>query len=182
MARKKTFPSLQFLFCNKFFKGLAASTKIIGYARSPLNDEELRERLRPTLASGEKCDKEAFLDICTYISGSYDDAEGYEKLEAAIKAHEAEQPCCPAGRLYYLALPPSVYPQVCEGLKKYCDGVTDNPKSWIRVVVEKPFGRDVDTSEELAEQLGALYPENQLYRIDHYLGKEMLQSLFVSHA
>ena len=179
LARKKTYPSLQFLFCNGFFKDLAASTQIIGYARSDMTDEDLRERLRPTLASGESCDKEAFLDICTYVSGSYDSAEGFQSLEKAISLHEKKNSCCPAGRLYYLALPPSVYPQVCTGLKEYCDNLSEAPGSWIRVIAEKPFGRDVDTSEKLADELGALYPESQLYRIDHYLGKEMLQSLFV---
>jgi len=96
-----------------------------------------------------------------------------------MRSSEAIHPQCPAGRLYYLALPPTVYPTVCQGLKHHCDGISSTSGSWIRVIVEKPFGRDVDSSEELADQLGALYPENQLYRIDHYLGKEMLQSLFV---
>ncbi|KAG7674860.1 hypothetical protein Ndes2526B_g07698 [Nannochloris sp. 'desiccata'] len=180
LARKKTYPSLQFLFCNGFFKDLAASTQIIGYARSDMTDQDLRERLRPTLKSGENdCDKDNFLNICTYVSGAYDSAEGFQALEKAISAHEKKKSCCPAGRLYYLALPPSVYPQVCKGLKTYCDNVSSAPGSWIRVIAEKPFGRDVDSSEKLADELGALYPESQLYRIDHYLGKEMLQSLFV---
>jgi glucose-6-phosphate 1-dehydrogenase len=147
-----------------------------------MTDQDLRERLRPTLKSGENnCDKDGFLNICTYVSGSYDSPEGFQALEKAISAHEKEQKnsCCPAGRLYYLALPPSVYPQVCKGLKTYCDNVSSAHGSWIRVIAEKPFGRDVDSSEKLADELGALYPESQLYRIDHYLGKEMLQSLFV---
>jgi glucose-6-phosphate 1-dehydrogenase len=102
-------------------------------------------------------------------------------LEAAMSKFEARRPSCGAGRLYYLALPPSVYPMVCRGLKQHCDMIPTavSEGSWIRVIVEKPFGRDVDSSEELAEELGSLYPESQLYRIDHYLGKEMLQSLFV---
>ena len=61
-------------------------------------------------------------------------------------------------RLYYLALPPSVYPQVCAGLKAHCDKLPAGP-GWIRVVVEKPFGKDLETSEALAAELGALYPE-----------------------
>lgn len=179
LARKKTYPSLQFLFCNGF---LPRHTAIIGYGRSHMTDDALRNRLRPTLTAGDgsSCSVDAFLSICTYVSGAYEGPEGFQGLESAITGHESGRIGKPAGRLYYLALPPSVYPTVCAGLKKYCDDVpSDVPGSWIRVIVEKPFGRDVFSSEELADQLGALYPESQLYRIDHYLGKEMLQSLFV---
>ena len=148
-----------------------------------MSTAQLHDRLRPSLLSGDNCDVEAFLGICSYVSGSYDSPEGFQQLEEEISAHEAERPNCSSGRLYYLALPPTVYPQACVGLKKYCDSTShqssSSSSSWIRVIVEKPFGRDVDSSEQLAEQLGALYPEEQLYRIDHYLGKEMLQSLFV---
>lgn len=178
LARKKTFPSLQFLFCNNFFDKLAASTRIIGYARSPMTDDQLRDRLRPTL-TGTAGEQEAFLDIVSYVSGGYDSPDGFKALEAAVQRHESRRTGSPAGRLYYLALPPTIYPMACAGLKEYCDSMPHVEGSWIRVVVEKPFGRDVDSSEELADQLGALYPEDQLYRIDHYLGKEMLQSLFV---
>lgn len=182
LARKKTYPSLQFLFCNNF---LPKKTRIIGYARSPMSDDDLRKRLRPTL-SGKDGDVEAFLSICTYMHGPYDTPEGYQALEKAMEAWENDHSGCnkQIGRLYYLALPPTVYPVVCRGLKENCDSIagyedSDGKESWIRVIVEKPFGRDVDSSEELAEQLAELYPEEQLYRIDHYLGKEMLQSLFV---
>ena len=143
-----------------------------------MTDEQLKDRLRPNL-TGPVEEQEAFLNIVSYVSGGYDSPEGFAALETAIGKHEGLRKNCPAGRLYYLALPPTVYPQACAGLKQYCDTVPDVEGSWIRVIVEKPFGSDVDSSEELAEQLGDLYPENQLYRIDHYLGKEMLQSLFV---
>ena len=67
---------------------------------------------------------------------------------------------------------------MCAGLKAHCDKLPAG-RGWIRVVVEKPFGQDLDSSEALAAELGALYPENQLYRIDHYLGKEMTQNMLV---
>ena len=176
MAKKKTYPALYFLFKNNF---LPENTRIIGYARSNLTDDDLRDRLRPSL-KGSAGDVDRFLNICTYISGPYDGSSGFQKLEEVLREEESKNLGCPAGRLYYLALPPTVYPVVCKGLKLYCDDVAStSPKSWIRVIVEKPFGRDVQSSEELAEQLGELYPEEQLYRIDHYLGKEMLQNLFV---
>ncbi|EFN53828.1 hypothetical protein CHLNCDRAFT_36395 [Chlorella variabilis] len=175
LASKKTYPALQFLHHNGF---LPRKVAIIGYARTQMSDEQLRTKLRPRLKGSEK-EVDKFLEGCTYVSGSYDGSEGWQKLAAVLEAREAKHRGCPCGRLYYLALPPSVYPQVCTGLKTYCDGLPSVEGSWIRVVVEKPFGLDLQSSEELAEELGKLYPESQLYRIDHYLGKEMVQNLFV---
>lgn len=70
--------------------------------------------------------------------------------------------------------------QVCAGLKKNCANIKMAGKdSWLRLVIEKPFGMDLKTSEELADKLGELFPEEQLYRIDHYLGKELMQNMLV---
>ena len=176
LARKKTFPSLAFLFMNGF---LPVRTQVIGYGRTPITMDEFRERLRPTLPGDEE-QKLNFLRHCSYVDGSYDGPEGFQKLHELLRKIEMINPQCPVGRLFYLALPPSIYPMVSKMVKEYCDlDPMVNPRSWLRLVVEKPFGRDVESSEELAEQLGCMWPENQLYRIDHYLGKEMLQSLFV---
>jgi glucose-6-phosphate 1-dehydrogenase len=72
--------------------------------------------------------------------------------------------------------------QVCQGLSRECNNLGPNPHSgsWVRAIVEKPFGNDLESSEELCEQLGVLFPENQLYRIDHYLGKELSQVCLTS--
>ena len=71
--------------------------------------------------------------------------------------------------------------QVCEGIKRNCTAQKGCAKkgSWLRLIVEKPFGMDLDSSEHLAAELGALFPEEQLYRIDHYLGKELMQNMLV---
>ncbi|KAL4419711.1 hypothetical protein ABPG75_006809 [Micractinium tetrahymenae] len=175
LASKKTYPALQFLFRNGF---LPHNVSIIGYARSPLTDHQLRDKLRPRLSGGEE-ERDAFLKHCTYVQGDYVGSQGWQGLEGVLSGREGKYHGCPCGRLYYLALPPSVYPQVCSGLKTYCDALPKTEGSWLRVIVEKPFGRDLSSSEELAEVLGQLYPESQLYRIDHYLGKEMAQNLFV---
>ncbi|KAB2034475.1 hypothetical protein ES319_D04G088700v1 [Gossypium barbadense] len=81
-------------------------------------------------------------------------------------------------RLFYLALPPSVYPSVCRMIRKYCMNEFDLG-GWTRVVVEKPFGKDLDSAELLSSQIGELFDEPQIYRIDHYLGKELVQNLLV---
>ncbi|KAI3501003.1 hypothetical protein L1887_36833 [Cichorium endivia] len=78
----------------------------------------------------------------------------------------------PSRRLFYFALPPSVYPPVCKMIKTDAGG-------WTRVLVEKPFGRDLQSAEELSTQIGELFDESQIYRIDHYLGKELVLNLLV---
>ncbi|KIH64967.1 glucose-6-phosphate dehydrogenase [Ancylostoma duodenale] len=82
----------------------------------------------------------------------------------------------PVNRLYYLALPPTVFEPVTSELKEHC---MDNGDSWTRVIIEKPFGHDLESSTKLSNHLSKLFKEDQLYRIDHYLGKEMVQNLMV---
>jgi hypothetical protein len=195
LARKKTFPALQFLHANGF---LPRAATFLGYARSALTTADLCARLRPHLAGGEAgCDADDFLKKVSYVAGDYESAEGFKKLAAALEALEGEAGggkgkdggdgngkagARPVGRLFYLALPPAVYGTVARGLKEHCAISAEGgapPGSWTRLVVEKPFGRDLASSEALADELGALWPERSLYRIDHYLGKELLQSLFV---
>lgn len=178
LAKKKTFPALFALFRQRF---LPANLHLIGYARSPLTNEQLRERLRPYL-TGPADLVEDFLGRTQYCQGEYDSTDGYISLEKLLEGIESDAPPqAPSGRLFYLALPPSVYPQVCRGLKACCTGGPKQhlPKSWLRVIVEKPFGKDLESSEELAEALAPLFPESQLYRIDHYLGKELAQNMLV---
>ena len=81
------------------------------YARSHLTDQQLRDKLRPRLEGPDEA-KDEFLRHISYVSGPYDGAEGWQTLEREIETWEEVHPCCPAGRLYYLALPPSIYPQV----------------------------------------------------------------------
>lgn len=144
-----------------------------------MTNDEFRERIR-SLLPGTKEQINGFLKHCSYAHGQYDTPEGFEALNETMLTMEASHPLCPVGRLFYLALPPTVYPKVCKMVKQCCELPSMvSPDSWLRIIVEKPFGRDVASSEELADELGSMWPETQLYRIDHYLGKEMLQSLFV---
>ncbi|CAI0456771.1 unnamed protein product [Linum tenue] len=105
-----------------------------------------------------------------YVSGSYDTEEGFRMLDKEISLHEEFRN---STRLFYLALPPSVYPVVCKMIKLCCM----NKCGWTRIVVEKPFGKDLESAEKLSSQIGELFGEHQIYRIDHYLGKEMVQNL-----
>lgn len=93
---------------------LPQSLAIIGYARSKLTDESIREKVKPQLKGGSDEDREAFLNTLSYVAGSYDQDDGYQALQKAIKQREQNHDQVPLGRLFYLALPPSVYPQVCD--------------------------------------------------------------------
>ncbi|XP_026407366.1 glucose-6-phosphate 1-dehydrogenase, cytoplasmic isoform-like isoform X3 [Papaver somniferum] len=161
---------------------------IFGYARTKISDDELRDRIRGHLlqsknsssGSGESEDAAKFLQLVKYISGAYDGEEGFRLLDTAIYEHEVSKNTQDGSsrRLFYLALPPSVYPSVCRMIKLFCMNKSDLG-GWTRIVVEKPFGKDLKSAEALSGQIGELFGEEQIYRIDHYLGKELVQNLLV---
>ena len=170
MAKKKTFPALYGLFCTEL---LPSTTHIVGYARSHIEHDEFLSTMRPFCAKidddEEKLDR--FLALCSYVSGPYDKAEGFQGLQKHLEELEGSQ----SHRLFYLALPPSVFVTAVSSLWPECQTKT----GWNRVVVEKPFGHDLESSRELVAGLAEYLPEKAQYRIDHYLGKEMVQNLLV---
>ncbi|CAA6664166.1 unnamed protein product [Spirodela intermedia] len=174
LAKKKTFPALYHLFKQGFLQ--SHEVHIFGYARTKLSDEGLRDRIR----GWESEDLVNFLHLIKYVSGSYDQEEGFVLLDKEISRHESLRniQVGTSRRLFYLALPPSVYPSVCKMIRSYCMNQSDLG-GWTRIVVEKPFGKDLSSAEELSSHLGELFTESQLYRIDHYLGKELVQNLLV---
>ncbi|EDO15422.1 hypothetical protein Kpol_1015p12 [Vanderwaltozyma polyspora DSM 70294] len=174
LAKKKTFPALFGLFREGF---LDPSTKIFGFARSKLTDAQLRQHIEPYLQkpNGKDDDAkvEAFFKMVTYHSGQYDADEGYLSLRKLIEDFEKQRNITKPHRLFYFALPPSVFLSVARQIKKlvYADnGIT-------RVIVEKPFGHDLKSARELQKNLAPLFTEDEIYRIDHYLGKEMVKNL-----
>ncbi|KAI3854026.1 hypothetical protein MKX03_035396 [Papaver bracteatum] len=183
LAKKKTFPALY----NLYRKGFLQSNEvhIFGYARSKMSDDELRVRIREYLIKKDTSPEQSedvskFLQLMKYVSGNYDSDEGFKFLDKEISAHELSRNTQEGSsrRLFYLALPPSVYPPVCRMIRFHCMNKSDLG-GWTRVVIEKPFGKDLDTAEDLSAQLGELFNEKQIYRIDHYLGKELVQNLLV---
>jgi glucose-6-phosphate 1-dehydrogenase len=174
LAKKKTYPALFGLFQRGM---LPEGLRIVGYARSKKTNKELRDMIRPYLkkSSPDKDEKiEAFLTRCDYhITPGYDSMEGMSSLIQKLSVTEGKTGKC--NRVYYLAVPPFVFVGACRTIHRY--GVAKH--GWTRIVVEKPFGRDTSSSNELSRDLAALFPEKFLYRIDHYLGKEMVQSLLV---
>lgn len=175
LAKKKTFPALFGLFREGH---LPSSVNIIGYARSKLTSQELRDRIKDHLKSRNDLGKEKvdeFLKLVTYIAGPYDEPQGYEDLEKALQEYEQKKPDARVERLMYLALPPSVFTTVGAHIKKH----TYPEKGKLRLIVEKPFGHDLESARKLQEDLAPLFTEEEIYRIDHYLGKEMVKNLLV---
>ncbi|KAI8992550.1 glucose-6-phosphate dehydrogenase [Pilobolus umbonatus] len=174
LAKKLIFPALYALYQNEF---LPKKTQIVGYARSKMNKEEFNKRILTNLV--DKDDKEDirddFLKLCSYVNGQYDEEESWKKLNEYIGKWEDEQKLDhdQRNRIFYMALPPSVFIPVTTGLKKFVYG--KEGKTFL--VAEKPFGKDLQTCKKLLEAMGSLFKEKQIYRIDHYLGKEMVKNI-----
>lgn len=161
LAYKKIFPALQSMARRGHLE-----MPVIGVAKDEWNLERLRSRVRESLTKHGGLDEQAFAKLSgllRYVSGDYREKATFERLRAELGG---------AGRpLYYLAIPPSMFPVVIEGLAQA--GCLRSA----RVVVEKPFGRDLASAQALNRTLRAHFPEQAVFRIDHYLGKEPVQNL-----
>ena len=161
LAYKKIFPALQALI-----ERGNLNIPIIGVAREDWSLDQLRERARDSLEHFGDVDSGAFAKLSSllhYIQGDYRDAATYDRLKQALNG--AARP------LHYLAIPPAIFSSVLQGL-----GQSDCANN-ARVVVEKPFGRDLASAQALNATLHEVFPEAAVYRIDHYLGKEAVQNL-----
>ncbi|KAJ1563284.1 Glucose-6-phosphate 1-dehydrogenase, partial [Nowakowskiella sp. JEL0078] len=174
LAFKKTYPALFGLFKNQF---LPSQTQIVGYARSEIKLDDFRHRVSSRIKVNNDNEKKIlnnFMEACTYVSGKYDDAASFAKLNAYIQTLEAGHRGI-KHRVFYMALPPSVFIPAAHGLKVcYLPEPGTN-----RLVVEKPFGHDFNSSKVLSKALSENWLEDEIYRIDHYLGKEMVKNLMV---
>ncbi|XP_014209361.1 glucose-6-phosphate 1-dehydrogenase [Copidosoma floridanum] len=170
LAKKKIYPTLWWLFRDNL---LPQSTMFFGYARSKLTIELLRAKCEPYMKvkPGEEERHEEFWRLNHYAAGSYESDEDFAELDRQLVRLEANAPR--VNRLFYLALPPSVFEPVTVHLQRTC--MAQN--GWTRIIIEKPFGRDAASSQKLSDHLAGLFREEQIYRIDHYLGKEMVQNL-----
>eukprot|EP01018_Ginkgo_biloba_P003647 Gb_41272 [translate_table: standard] len=174
LAKKKIFPALFALY---YEDCLPKHFTIYGYARSKMTDTELRKMISGTLTcridKRENCEDkmEQFLQRCFYQSGQYSSEDNFKELDKKLKEHEGGRL---ANRLFYLSIPPNVFVDVAR-----CASRSSSANGWTRVIVEKPFGRDSESSAELTRGLKQYLTEDQIYRIDHYLGKELVENLSV---
>jgi glucose-6-phosphate 1-dehydrogenase len=161
LAYKKIFPALYAMVRRGGFH-----IPIIGMARAGWNLDKLKERARDSVQHGGDYDEQSFGKLAAllrYVDGDYADPETFNKLKNAIGL--AKSP------IHYLAIPPSMFASVVQGLQK-C-GCSNNG----RVIVEKPFGRDLASAQALDQTLHEVFEESSIFRIDHYLGKEAVQNI-----
>jgi len=165
LARRKLFPALYHLFRRGL---LHEESRIVGCARTGYSDDAFRDHLRPFLAK------------IRYVPGEYADPDFYRKLDRFLDGLE-EKCDFPANRTFYLAMPASLYPAIIDRL--YDAGMLAELRGpdapWRHVVLEKPFGRDFDSAADLDRDLHARMGESQIYRIDHYLGKDTVQNILM---
>ncbi|HEY3145481.1 MAG TPA: glucose-6-phosphate dehydrogenase (NADP(+)), partial [Dongiaceae bacterium] len=161
LAYKQIFPALQALI-----RAGHLDMPIIGMARDDWTLDKVRERARDSLEHNGGLDVDAFAKLSArlkYVGGDYQDPATYERLRQAVGA--AARP------LHYLAIPPSMFATVVQGLAKA------GCARGARVIVEKPFGRDLASAQALNRTLHEVFPESAVFRIDHFLGKEAVQNL-----
>jgi glucose-6-phosphate 1-dehydrogenase len=164
LTTRKLIPALQRLADHK---RLPEEFAVVGVGRSELADEDFQRRF-----SGEQA---GLAGTARYLSGGYDDPATYTRLREVLAELDRTLGTA-AGRLFYLATPPQAFPQVVTGLADAGLNRAE-PGGFSRVVIEKPYGRDERTARELDERVHAGFDESQVFRIDHYLGKDTVQNV-----
>jgi glucose-6-phosphate 1-dehydrogenase len=172
LTHRKLLPAFYHLFVEGL---LPDGFAIVGYARTEMTDEQFQEYARANIKEFAKVDPsgeewEEFRRRLSYVTGEFDSENAMEHLrehlESVDKDHRTE-----GGRFYYCATPPAAYPLVVKRLEE--SGMHTGAK----IVIEKPFGRDLESARQLNAQLHEVFDESQIFRIDHYLGKETVQNI-----
>ena len=181
LAKRKVLPALYDLAQHN---SLGARYAIVGFARTPMTDDSFRA----TTSEAAKSISEVgpidpaqwnqFSANLFYQAGDYADPGAYSKLAQRLAQLETDKNL-PGNRLFYLSTPPEVYPKTVEQLGKAGLAHPANGKGWVRIIIEKPFGRDLASAQHLNEIVLNVFDEQQVYRIDHYLGKDTVQNMLV---
>ena len=177
LTRRLLMPALYNLACDGL---LPAQFAVVGFARDDLSTDVFRERLTAdvrrfsTRPQFDAPTWEALAARLYYTAGDFADPTAYQRL-AGLLAELDTRHQTQGNRLYYLATPPAVFALIAEHLDRA--GLTHRPAGWSRLVVEKPFGHDLSSARALNQALLAHWREDQVFRIDHYLGKETVQNL-----
>jgi glucose-6-phosphate 1-dehydrogenase len=179
LTSRKLMPAVENLALRRL---LPNGFSVVGVARTELGDDEFRERMREAVAEsgggGEEAKHvwEAFDGGFRYVAGDYNDPETFKKLKDVLDSLDGARGTA-QNRLYYLATPPDTFPVVVQGLARCGLNKPASDQSFVRIVIEKPFGRDTRSATLLDEVVHEAFEERQVYRIDHYLGKETVQNV-----
>jgi glucose-6-phosphate 1-dehydrogenase len=181
LSRRKLVPALYSLAAQNC---LARRFAIIGFARTPMTDEAFQKSAIDSVkqygdsGTGTDVQCQEFAQSLAYVSGEYHHPEAFEKLKKRLEDLDRANKLN-GNRLYYLATPPDIYPVIIEQLEKAGLSKNTNGDSWVRIIIEKPFGRDLASAQKLNRTVLTAFEEPQVYRIDHYLGKDTVQNLLV---
>lgn len=176
LAQKKILPALADLHARG---ALPTGMRVVGFSRRDMSQTDIRAFVAAALgASGITASVDAFLDTITYVQGEFGDAAAYRRLGEHLQFLDAQYHMRCSNKLFYLSVPPTLYEMIAtelsaSGLSIPCGG----PDGYARILVEKPFGKDLLTAEALDLLFGNLFKEEQVFRIDHYLAKNTLQEI-----
>src|SRR5882672_5253769 len=181
LAKRKVIPALYDLAIHN---ALGPRYALMGFARTPMTDESFRttagEAAKSISEVGPIDPKQwnEFASNMFYSAGDYGNQEAYAQLARRLSELESSKNLG-GNRLFYLSTPPEVYPDIVEQLGRAGLARPASPDSWVRIIIEKPFGRDLASAKELNRIVLNVFDEKQVYRIDHYLGKDTVQNLLV---
>ncbi len=181
LTQRKLIPALYELAASAC---LAPRFAIVGFARSMMSDEEFRNKCEVAVrghSNAGSYDEDVWREFgksLTYFVGDYDCPDSYQQLSEQLEQLDRERRLS-GNRLFYLATPPEAYAAIMEQLGRAKLAKPKREKSWTRIIIEKPFGRDLESARELNRTVLSIFDEQQVYRIDHYLGKETVQNLLV---
>ena len=179
LTRRKLVPALFHLAC----EGCTSNQfTVLGIGRQQMSDEDFRAQMLAGVTTSKEMEEfsqeqwQAFASRLHYLVGELDQSQTYRQI--AKRLHEIESTDFgSANHLFYFATPPSLAPAIVDGLAE--SGLAKEKKGWSRIVVEKPFGRDLNSARALNERIARVFSEHQVYRIDHYLGKNTVQNILV---
>jgi glucose-6-phosphate 1-dehydrogenase len=179
LAKRKLIPALFSLWQKHL---LAPGFCVIGYTRTPMSDDQFRDVMRSAVlefAPDTEFNESAWQSFASglfYIAGAAQDNDAFTKLGQLLDKLEQERHIG-GNRLYYLSTPPSLYDPIIDQIGRF--KMAKPERGWARIVLEKPFGRDLKSAQELNGKLGALFHEDQIYRVDHFLGKDTVQNIMM---
>jgi glucose-6-phosphate 1-dehydrogenase len=185
LAKRKLLPAIYQLAKDGL---LPEGCDVLGTSRQKMDDESFRRLMADAVRASDEIsdfDEELWGKLAPrmhYVAGDFASPAEYDRLRQCLEAIEAHRPPEDRNRMFYLAVPPSVFAPIVRAISE--SGLAPRTREhthrpWHRVIIEKPFGRDLETARELNRLVLELFDECQLYRIDHYLGKETVQSILV---
>lgn len=180
LTKRKLVPALYRLTQERL---LPAEFAIVGFARSPMSHDEFRAKMKDaivTYSEAKRIDEQvwdSFAKGIFYVAGDVNNADAYQEISKLLEKIDAERGTA-GNRVFYLSTSPSLYAEAVQQLGK-AQLAKPEGKGWTRIIIEKPFGHDLESAKELNVEVARVFDEDQVYRIDHYLGKETVQNLMV---